>query len=143
MMLEFSDRVWIGDSHAERSDALKAFGITGILIAAHDMPPTKGWLDECMVARVPIIDGPGNSSAMYAAAVTTLHALLVKRSVLVCCHTGGRARAIATLYMALMARREWDEVESVVAERVDLSHFPVVNSAHKQVLKELRCVKLL
>ena len=128
MILKQTDVVWIGDSDAERGDVPE--GVGAILNVAQDMVAKHTWDHgiECM--QVGLIDGPGNDSTAYCAAVLALHALLQKHSVLVCCHSGGRALAVVLMHQCVLSGRSWQSLLDSLQERVD-GLLPTVHLAHR------------
>ena len=113
-----TDDLWIGDSGDESHADLGFWKVRAILNVAQDMPPTRGWPDV-EYSHVGLIDGPGNSLAAYHAAVLVLEALLKRGRTLVCCHTGGRALAVALMHLHLTGGRGWDERLALLRERAD------------------------
>lgn len=139
MILRLADGLWVGDSAAEERGPLEFFGISAVLNVAKDMPCTRLWPNFESV-HVGLVDGPGNEPALYCAAVFALHALLRGRSTLVCCHSGSRALAVGTMYLAAARDQDWDSVVQSIAELVD-SELPPVHPAHK--IASARVVNLL
>ena len=135
-MIRLTDDIWIGDSADEQVADVESSSILAILNVAQDMHSTRGWRDGVESAHAGLIDGPGNTLSAYYAAVLMLHSLVERRRVLVCCHSGGRALAVTAMYMNLTADRDWDELISVLRERVD-PELPEVNPAHRGAFDEM------
>lgn len=112
--------------------------VEAVLNVAQDLHSTRGWFCGVEAAHVGLIDGPGNEPAAYYAAVLALHMLLKRHNVLVCCHSGGRALAVAVMYMqAMWVRRGWDEWVTVLTERIG-TDLPLVNEVHRRAFEDLR-----
>lgn len=116
--------IWIGDSVAEAK-----IHINAILNVAHDLKPTRGW-SAVEYMHVGLIDGPGNEVTAYCAAVLALHAMLKKHNVLICCHSGGRALAVALMYLCATTERSWENWLIAIQERIDTG-LPEVNPVHR------------
>ena len=124
--------IWIGSSGDERGSGMEYVG--AILNVAQDMVSTRGWNDNIEAMHVGLIDGPGNEQSAYCAAVLALHALLKRHNVLVCDHIGGRALAVAVMYLNVgiaSAGRGWGDWLDILQERVD-ADLPAVNEVHAQ-----------
>lgn len=134
-MIRLSEKLLIGDSadeyHADIED-----GIVGILNVAHDLTPTKGWWNGLAYAQVGLVDGPGNALYLYVTAVLTLHMLMQKGPVLVCCHSGTRSLVVALMYTNVFARRGYDGCLDILSERVDIV-LPVPSEAHRQMFDQI------
>jgi hypothetical protein len=129
-MIRLTDNLWIGDSADEERADLAAAKIGVVLNVAQDLHGTRGWLYGIEYAQVGLIDGPGNPLAAYHAAVLALAVLLKRGRVLLCCHTGGRALAVAIMYLHLTSGRGWDSWLASLRERVD-SDLPELHEAHR------------
>lgn len=100
-MIKITDKIWVGNSDDEQAGPLTDYNITAILNVANDLQATCGWNDKIHYAQVGLIDGLGNPTYLYCAAILTLCALLEEHKVLVCCHTGSRAVVIVLMYLHL------------------------------------------
>lgn len=136
-MTKLTENIWIGcsadewhvKSHLDKTDA--------VLNVAHDLQPTRGWLDGVEYMHVGLIDGPGNSTAAYCAAVLALVSLIKKgKRVLVCCHDGGRSLAVSIMYLHLTNGRGWDGWLTLLRERID-GELPVSHEAHKAAFDKM------
>ena len=135
-MIRLADNLWIGDSGDEGYADLEALGVRAVLNVAHDLQGTRGCLFGIEYMQVGLIDGPGNPSSAYYAAVMALVTLLRRGKVMVCCHTGGRSLAVALLYLNLTARRGWDGWLELLSERVD-AELPIPHEAHKTAFNKI------
>lgn len=138
LMIKISNNLWIGNSDDERHGDLDNRGITAVLNVAYDMDTTRSWQDDIETAKVGLIDGPGNHLSTYCAAIITLASLLRRRTVLVCCHTGGRSAAVVIMYLALTNRLDWDGIIELLAEKgVNMGQFPLPDQSHYQAFNKL------
>lgn len=129
--------IWIGDSGDEvNSLQMSDAGIGATLNVAQDMHSRHGWWNGVEAMHVGLIDGPGNEDAAYCAAVLALHALLKRHNVLVFCHSGGRALAVAVMYLRACGGRDWDWWLGMLSERGDVS-LPSVNQVHRDAFEQL------
>lgn len=128
--------IWIGNSGDEAADYFDTAYIGAVLNVAQDMTGTKFWEHGVEVMHVGLIDGPGNEIGTYCAAVLALHALLKRHNTLVCCHTGGRALAVAIMYLKAQGERHWDSLIQVLQERVE-DDLPVPNYIHREVFDQI------
>ena len=125
--------IWIGDSTDEASVHLDSVDIGAILNVAQDMVTTRDWSQGVESMHVGLIDGPGNEVAAYCSAVLALHALLKRHNTLVCCHVGGRALAVAIMYLNAAEGapyKAWDHWLAMLGERVD-QELPTPNDVHR------------
>ncbi len=137
--------IWIGNSDDESSYQFMLPGISAILNVAVDLKPTKSCSDNIEVAQVGLIDGPGNELLVYVSAVLELRSMLRKhRGVLVCCHDGGRALAVATMHLFLAYTSAqctwaptWEGMLDLMKERVGIP-LPKVHEAHKEAFGKIR-----
>jgi histidinol-phosphate aminotransferase len=118
-----TDQVAIGDiDDAMRSKELNSAGVTGVL--SLNGYPT--FLSEWGIAwkRVPLIDGPGNSTDDIACALATLTELLSEgHKVLVHCTEGvSRAPFVTACYLASTRKWNLDSALDFIAKKR-----PVVN----------------
>lgn len=133
-MIRLTDNLWIGTSDDEKK--VSHDRITAVLNVAHDMTGTHGWADGIEYMQVGLIDGPGNPIAAYHAAVFALVTLLKRHDTLACCHTGGRAMAVALMYLHLTGGRGWDGRIELLKERVE-DELPVPHEAHKEAFHKM------
>jgi len=122
--------LWVGDSNDERYADLATARVLGVLNVAHDMQCSRGWEYGLEYMQVGLVDGPGNSLVTYRAAILALVSMLERHTVLVCCHTGGRAMAVALMYARLTSDWGWDEPLQFLRERVD-EKIPAPHEAHR------------
>ena len=131
-MIPLTDRLYIGDSGDEERADLASLRIGAVLNVAQDLQGTRGWKCGVEYMQVGLIDGPGNPPAAYYSAVLALTALLNRSRVLVCCHTGGRALAVAIMYLNANAQsQDWERWLEILRERVDVG-LPVPHDAHRR-----------
>lgn len=110
--------IWVGDSDAAFLEGERAGGISAVLNTAADLPPPLVAIDDegryriwerwqgVEYAQVNLLDGPGNTTADYCAAVLTLASLVERHAqVLVYDHGGGRGLAVALMYLGLARGR--------------------------------------
>lgn len=123
--------IWIGDC-----DAVKEAEDCGALLnVAQDLRPQRGWPDtESM--HVGLIDGPGNEVAAYCAAIYAIDALIHRHNVLIYCHSGGRALAVALMYLCAASKQSWDTWLQLLTERVE-GTLPRVLPIHKDILPDV------
>lgn len=132
--------LYIGSSADERHADKEMSSIDAILNVAQDLNPTRCWpVIEYM--HVGLIDGPGNELSAYCGAVLALRSLLKLNNVLVCCHTGGRSLAVSIMLMRLNVERSWEDLWSLIHERVDVD-LPKVNEVHKTAFSKIHWDKL-
>jgi hypothetical protein len=114
--------LWIGNARdARRIPELLRTGITAVVDLAIEEPPVV-YPREVLYARLPLLDGAGNSRAMIRAAVE-LTATLIEEQVptLVAC-SGGMSRSPAIVAAALAAVRQTSPDETLQALAKDLPH---------------------
>lgn len=132
-LFSITSNICVGTSNDEKQviDYVDNGEIDCVLIVAHDMDPTYGWLYHVEYAHVGIVDGPGNPLSVYHAAVLSLASLSRERNVLICCHDGSRSLAVAIMYLYLMGEGpSWDEtIERLTAKGVEV---PPIHAAHKK-----------
>jgi len=133
-MIRLTDTLWIGDSTDEQTANLGIAGIGAILNVAQDLQATRGWKNGVEYMQVGLIDGPGNPLTAYYAAVLALTSILNNGSVLVCCHTGGRALAVAMMYLNATVDRSWNDWLRLLSERTDVE-LESPNDAHKEAFE--------
>ena len=134
-MIRIDQGLWIGVGLETNHAA--AYSITGLLNAAHDLQCSVGWNDNIECMQVGLIDGPGNLHSAYYAAVLSLSVLHKRhKNVMVYCHEGSRALAVAIMYLQTKARRRWHEWYNLVRERIDVD-LPEVNKAHIDMFDKL------
>lgn len=145
-MICVSEKLWVGDSSAPRNAyAVKA---KALLNVARDLNGVNAWPD-IEYAQVGLVDGPGNTVALYCAAVLTLVNLLERGTVIVYDHGGGRALAVVLFYLNLTTPRErdsqstflshrwsWEELLDRVRKRAEIG-LPSVHPAHKKVFDKI------
>jgi hypothetical protein len=136
-MIKITEKVWVGNSRGEET-AAESGEIGAVLNVAKDMRPTHKW-PTIEYAHVCLIDGPGNRLSAYCAAVLQLSAMVKDgKTVLVCCHSGSRALAVAMMHWNLTARKSWDMLKAVLDERYDeFSGVAEPHSAHKCAFAEM------
>lgn len=132
-MRKITDRIWVGNSNDERycSD------VGSILNVAVDLPPTRCW-PEVEYTHIGLVDGPGNSTSTYTAAILALHGILARGSgpCMVCCHMGqSRSMSVAIMYLCLLGGQTWDEVVAILRDRYE--DFPDQHPAHREVFNNL------
>lgn len=135
-MIQVDAGLWVGDSHdgdrADESDV--SFG--AVLCVAQDLEGLVGWGLGIEYMQVGLIDGPGNVMAAYHAAVLALVVLMRRHEVvLVYCHTGGRALAVAIMYLCLTGWRGWGWWENALRENND--DLPQVHEAHRAAFDKI------
>lgn len=137
-MIKITDRIWVGDALDEEHLDLQVHDIGGILNVAHDMQATRGWGCGVEYMQVGLVDGPGNTTAAYCAAVLALHAMLARhRRVMVCCHSESRSLSVAVFYInAVSSERKWSELTDILKEALD-RELPNINEAHQQAFKTI------
>lgn len=136
-MTQLTDNIWIGCSADEWHVTLHTDKVDAVLNVAHDYQPTRGWKDGIEYMHVGLVDGPGNEPTAYCAAVLALVSLIKRgKRVLVCCHSGGRAMAVALMYLQSMSERGWDGWWVVLHERVDVD-LPVPHEAHRAAFEKI------
>lgn len=128
-MISVTDLILVGDSDGERTANVEA-----ILNVAKDLPPTRSWPDIEYV-HIGLVDGPGNTLSAYYAAVLALDSL---RSIitLVCCHEGGRAVAVALMYLGLKTQHNWTQCLNILRERNECE-IPEPHVAHRQAFEKM------
>lgn len=153
-MTKLTDNLWIGDSDDEQALDKAPFEITAILNVAQDLQPTCGWDDGVESMQVGLIDGPGNEVVAYCAAVLALVALSRRHDrVLVYDHDGGRALAVALMYLNLVEGKyradplswshwlTWEErsvkVLTTWYESDQSSSLPIPHPAHAEVFARM------
>lgn len=129
-MIRLTDELYVGLADDSYKYDLPSMGVGAVLVVASDLdiiPAHKG----IEIAKVGLVDGPGNPTSAYCAAVLAVRALAIRhRRVLVLCHGGSRSLAIAVMYHNLFAKRSWAGWLQLLAERVDVN-LPQVNDAHQ------------
>ena len=126
-MIQLTSKLWVGSSKDELM--VGATRVRCSLNVAQDLKSNWGWPDGMDHMQVGLIDGPGNLLAAYGAAVLALAGLQDRGGTLVFCHTGGRAMAVALMYLNLQAGRTWDDWLGILKERLDAG-LPSVHAAH-------------
>ena len=128
-MIRITENIWIGNSSTTWR-ATRDAKIGAVLNVAQDLRGMLGWPDvEYM--QVGLVDGPGNSTASYCAAVLALSALVDRhKRVILCCHTCSRSIAVAMMYLSMESGQDWDELTAVLSERID-EDVPVPHGAHR------------
>ena len=129
-MIQLTEALWIGNSGDSYNHRFADCGASGVLNVAQDLRGRCSWPDvEYM--QVGLIDGPGNEVVGYCAAIMALVALSRRHeAVAVYDHDGGRALAVAMMYLNLTEgqRRDnpvswwsrwltWEERLGKIAER--------------------------
>lgn len=153
MILNLAEGLWIADSgvmdpcspiNAGKgrtvADTLRSMRIDGLLNTAKDLQSHVGWLDRIDHMQIGLVDGPGNPPAAYNAAILALTTLCERcDNVMVYCHDGGRALAVALMYLSLKGGQRrpsvtgwshwltWDEIVCEVGKDKKL---PKVHAAH-------------
>jgi hypothetical protein len=144
-MIQLADNLWIGSSNDVKDGKYVGASIRGFLSVAPDLRGRYGW-PTIEHAQVGLVDGPGNEVSDYCAAVLELGALIRRQErVLVYDHDGGRALAVAMMYLCLRRGRRpaggshsnnmhcwcpWDDLSHELAAAVD--DLPAVHTAHKE-----------
>lgn len=137
--------LYIGDYEDE-----KHAKVCTILNVANDLIPTRGWHWGIEYAHIGLIDGPGNTTALYSAAVLALHSLVSNSEdkILVCCHSGGRSMAVAVMYLIIKRGKRadhptflnywtpWDRVVEELHNQCDIQ-LPGIHEAHKTAFEKL------
>lgn len=143
-LIKVTDNVWVGDSYQEYRAYLWQVANEEVQLAvlnvAQDLQCSRGWNSGIEYAQVGLIDGPGNPQAMYASAVIALECLASRTHVLVCCHSGGRALAVAVMSARLRARcGKWDEILQLISERsgCEMADLPVIHEAHRKAFDRM------
>lgn len=134
-MIRLTEHIWLGVAADEAWADLRAAKVGAILNVAVDLLPTRGWRQDLWYMHVGLVDGPGNPTAAYVAAVLALATLLERSDVLVCCHSGSRSLVVAAMYMNATAwhQRELDACVDVLFERgADVNLIPEVHEAHAE-----------
>lgn len=131
-MIRIADNLWVGnsiDGQAAKVDA--------VLNVATDLHVKRGWPDV-VYAQVGLIDGPGNPLSAYYAAVLALASLVrPDKHVLVHCHEGkSRSVAVALMYRHAVTGRGWDNLLSLVRERVEID-VPNPHEAHRAAFERM------
>lgn len=128
-MTQLTESIWIGDSSITWR-TVRSAKIGAVLNVAQDLKGDLGW-PNVEYMQVGLIDGPGNPTASYIAAVLALSSLLERhRRVLVCCHTGSRSVVVAMMLLNITANHDWNGLLVLLKERVD-TELPVPHEAHK------------
>lgn len=130
-MIKLTDNLWVGNSSSTTVANTPLLNIGAVLNVACDLRGEYGWPD-IEYAQVGLIDGPGNPPCAYAAAALTLAMLLDRHNVLVYCHTGSRAVAVALMYLNMVSNHGWDEWYTLLCERAGID-LPIPHPAHKTV----------
>lgn len=139
--------IWIGDSADESHADLDTEDIGAILNVAQDMPSTRGWYHGIEEMHVGLIDGPGNETSTYWAAVLALFALLRRHNTLVCCHSGGRALAVVIMFQEFAKTptkrrsRTWHEWVTLLSEKTG-QPLPEVNPIHVEAFASIAFTRL-
>lgn len=128
--------LWVGDGEDEKWVVDRSKHISACLCVAQDMMTYHHWGSGLECAHVGLIDGPGNELAAYYAAILTLHTLLRRHNVLVCCHSATRSLAVAIMYLNVGARRGWDGWLEVLHERSE-SVLMLPHEAHREAFDRL------
>lgn len=138
-MFKITDTLYVGTSDDEKEVVLRNKvgkvthrAVDSVLVVAYDMVHTFDWEDGVEYMQVGLVDGPGNSLAIYHAAVLAMLALLRKGSVLVCDHDGGRSLAISIMYMYMLGDGpSWDEALERLSSR--FTELPEPHEVHRKV----------
>src|SRR4051812_26384297 len=101
-MIPLTRGIWIGDGADEAYGDLCSAGVKAILNVAQDLPSTRGWRQGIEYMHVGLIDGPGNPTTAYYAAVLALATLLKRSHTVVCCHSGSRSMAVVLMYLSVV-----------------------------------------
>lgn len=133
-MTQITERIYIGDSSARPDEDSWA-----VLNVAHDLE-TEYLAKE--LAKVGLVDGPGNLPGTLIAAACMLAQLLERHNrVLVHCHGGvSRSGIVVALYIA--ARAEKMEIDSAIAlvqtKRSLVDPVPALRELARKVLPDVR-----
>lgn len=128
-MIRLTDNLWIGNA-TTKVDIIHAVDIGAILNVAQDLHGVTGW-PEVEYMQVGLIDGPGNPTSAYYAAILALVTLLNRyNQVMMFCHGGSRSTAIAVMHANLTSGLGFDRCLSMTQERVDID-LPTPHQAHK------------
>lgn len=145
-MTPLTDRIAIGDHYDEMYEYRKPQQI-GILNVACDLPRRQS-SSVIEYMHVGLIDGPGNTIAVYCAAILALDVLLNRRKyVLICCHGSSRPLAVAVMYLTLKGGkvtertflhhwRTWDEVLEGLRKSTEME-LPEPHGAHKEAADKI------
>lgn len=141
-MIKLNDGLWVGIAVGPGYGNLKALGISAILNAAQDLQSVIGWDNGIEYMQVGLIDGPGNPTSSYYAAVLALATLLKRhKNVLVCCHEGGRSLAVALMYLQTTYPHGWDRWVAKLCEQSDIN-LPKPHNAHKEAFEKINWLLL-
>lgn len=133
-MIRIMDKLWVGGAN-DWGNA-KVLGIEAMLNVAQDLRGHVGW-PEVEYMQVGLIDGPGNPTVAYCAAVTALDVLLRHHKTLVCCHGGSRSVAVALMYLeAKVGKRGWGGWLDLLRERVEID-LPMPHDAHRSAFDKI------
>lgn len=145
-MIRLTEGVWIGASSCLVN--VRAAGIGGVLNVAVDLNGEQGWPDV-EYAQVGLVDGPGNETTDYCAALLALVALVRRHeNILVYDHNGGRALAVGLMYLSLMeskrvvhptfmgCRLGWGQVLDVVRIYTGMP-LPSPHTAHAKAFEKI------
>lgn len=144
-MIQLTDELWIGTSKDEREGDPNTLSIGAVLNVAQDLECSRYWWREKVeYAQVGLIDGPGNTLAVYCATVLCLRGLVDRWDrVMVCCHDGGRSLAVCMMYLNLTAGQyrpdplawsrwlTWDERMEVLRRALPNTELPTPHEAHQ------------
>ena len=135
-MIRLTDTLWIGNSADEQHGDFYVQNINAVLNVARDLQGTRGWMEGIEYMQVGLVDGPGNPLGMYHAAILAVTALCNRGRTLMYDHTGGRALAIAIMYLNTQSRHGWDGWLAILRERVD-TELPELHEAHRAAFNKL------
>ena len=145
-MIKITDNLWL--SGAVNVGEVLTASIGGILNVAQDLNSVVCW-PIVEYAHVGLIDGPGNETCDYYAAIMALK-MLVRRckKVLVYDHEGARALVVILMYLNLKEGQIrpsstawghwplWDERLKLVQERARVE-LPEPHSAHIEMFNKI------
>ncbi len=131
-MIQVADNLWVGNSHDGQNAEVDA-----VLNVAVDLHIKRGW-PGIVYAQVGLVDGPGNTLGSYHAAVLVLSALMnTGKRVLVHCHMGqSRSVAVVVMYLHLVGGRGWDNILTLLRERVEVE-MPEPHEAHRKAFDKM------
>lgn len=136
-MMTISDGLYIGNAVDEEVTNIDNLGLKAILNVACDLYPTRGWKHGINYLHIGLMDGPGNLTETYCAAILALRGLLkAKKSVMVCSHDTGRSLAVVMMYLALIEYRPWYDILSIIRERFE-EDLPEPHEAHRDAFMHI------
>lgn len=146
-MIELADKICIGNS--DDAYNCEKLNVGAVLNVAQDLEPVCSW-PEVDYTHVGLIDGPGNESVDYCAAVMVLSLLIRRRGdkdylIMIYDHDGGRSLVIALMYLSLKTGRRgnvpsmpqvwtgWKENY----DKIKADNLPKVHPSHIEAFEKL------